>query len=381
MKINIGMILSCAAVLLLMPLPCRAQETFSYTLLEDGTASVVCEDKSIVQADIPSTLDGYPVTELAESCFSGCDALETVNIPDTVTSIQSYAFEQCVMLSEIDIPASVTEIGDFAFEGCLGLECISVDADSENYSDQNGVLFKNGESMVLMRYPQAMEGDSYCIPDGCGTLAPWSFTDCTKLNSIDLTGAEAIGADAFMGCTALESVTFPEHLTELIGAAFANCGELRKAELPEDLTSIGDRCFYGCVNLREVSFPDTLTSIGERAFFGCRELKEITLPVSVEEIGEYGIGYSVDQNGDPAVIDGVKLNVDFSSKAYSYARKNGIPFHAEIPKYFITMILVCILLVSLLVVGIVTERKRRMAEKEQEKYVTKQNKRNDKKQK
>lgn len=347
----------CAAAML--PVPCRAQETYTYTLLEDGTISLICEDKAITNAEIPSELDGYTVTELAEGCFSDCTGLETVTIPDTITTIQSYVFQNCTKLREVTIPASVTMIDEFVFEGCVDLTEIRVDKENTAYYDTDGVLFSRGLSGTLMRYPASRIGESYIVPSTCKTLSPWSFTDCQNLETINLSNVNAIGADAFLGASKLQSVEIPDGVRELIGAAFANCKELKSVKLPPKLESIGDRCFFGCISLTEITLPSSLKSIGEMAFYGCVWLTEMEIPSSVETIGEYGIGYSVDSNGDPAKIYGMKLEVDFGSEGYRYAKKNDIAFHAEISQAIVILILVGVIMVMLLLIGVSVEMNKR----------------------
>ena len=50
--------------------------------------------------------------------FHNCFQLTTIQIPDSVLSIQDYAFGNCISLETIHIPVSVTSIGVYAFKGC-----------------------------------------------------------------------------------------------------------------------------------------------------------------------------------------------------------------------------------------------------------------------
>lgn len=50
--------------------------------------------------------------------FHNCSQLTTIQIPDSVLSIQDYAFGNCISLETIHIPVSVTSIGVYAFNGC-----------------------------------------------------------------------------------------------------------------------------------------------------------------------------------------------------------------------------------------------------------------------
>ena len=61
---------------------------------------------------------------IGETVFSGNTSITSVEIPNSVTSIESYAFYKCSGLTSITIPNSVTSIGYAAFYGCSGLTSV-----------------------------------------------------------------------------------------------------------------------------------------------------------------------------------------------------------------------------------------------------------------
>ena len=66
------------------------------------------------------------VTSIGEFAFSDCDNLTSVTIGNSVTSIGGSAFSGCTSLTSIVIPNSVTSIGGFAFSGCDNLTKVYV---------------------------------------------------------------------------------------------------------------------------------------------------------------------------------------------------------------------------------------------------------------
>lgn len=311
------------------PLPAAAEETYVYTIQNDGSVAITCKDKSLVNAEIPAEIDGYTVSALAMDCFSECTALETVTLPETLTKLGDYAFHGCESLDSITIPAQVTEIGSFVFEGCTSLTEILVTDGNSAYVSDSGVLYTADKSM-LVRYPAAKPDADYTIAPECTTIAPWGFTECSGLQTLQMSGVNAIGADAFFCSASLSEVTLSEGITELIGPTFAYCTGLKKITLPTTLETIGDKCFYGCVNLQVIELPQGLTTIGEMAFYGCVQIKEMLVPSTVKEIGEMGIGYSVDpETNENAVIKDFKMKTASGSKASSYARRNRISYSAK----------------------------------------------------
>lgn len=338
-------LLSAMLLIPAVPIPAAAEDTYSYTVLNDGTISVICKDTSIVNAEIPAEIDGYTVSALAEDCFNDCAALQTVTFPDTLVKLDDYAFHGCESITSITIPAQVTEIGSFVFEGCTALTEILVADGNADYVSVDGVLYES-DMDVLVRYPAAKTNTEYTIPENCTVISPWAFTDCSSLLELNMTSVTAIGADAFFCATSLESVTLSEGITELIGPAFAYCTNMKSITLPSTLQTIGDKCFYGCVSLQSIELPDGLLQIGEMAFYGCVQVKEMVVPASVVSIGEMGIGYSVDPDtNENAVIEGFEMKTVSGSKASAYARRNKIRYSAKMTAGLVILWIVVILLV------------------------------------
>ena len=74
---------------------------------------------------IPSTLNGLPVTAIAESAFAGQSNITSISIPNGVTSIGSSAFNGCTGLMGITLPDSVISMGLNVFSGCPNLTSVS----------------------------------------------------------------------------------------------------------------------------------------------------------------------------------------------------------------------------------------------------------------
>ncbi|MBO4690615.1 MAG: leucine-rich repeat domain-containing protein [Paludibacteraceae bacterium] len=86
--------------------------------LSDGIAYIgrcaFCNLENIDQSiEIPES-----VTSLGAQAFSGCSAMPAINIPSQVTVIPQRLFNGCSTLRNLSIPAGVTSIGNEAFSGC-----------------------------------------------------------------------------------------------------------------------------------------------------------------------------------------------------------------------------------------------------------------------
>lgn len=95
----------------------------AYTVNSDNTSCTVtgmgsCQDTKIV---IPSTIDGYDVTEIGSGAFQDCTSLTSIALPTGVVCIGENAFSGCTALSSVTIGNREALIGRGAFLGCSSL--------------------------------------------------------------------------------------------------------------------------------------------------------------------------------------------------------------------------------------------------------------------
>ena len=102
------------------------------------------------------------VTTIGGEAFSGCTALQSINLPTSLITIGDYAFADAGITS-IELPASPSKIGGGAFAG-TGITAFSVDEANVEYSAFDGILYnKNKTSLKL--YPPAKEGAEFIVPE------------------------------------------------------------------------------------------------------------------------------------------------------------------------------------------------------------------------
>jgi len=283
----------------LSPLPIEAQAaTEGYYTYEvySGHVSITEVDTTISGAiTIPSTLGGYPVTDIGSWAFNRCTGLTSVTIPDGVTSIGSAAFYDCTSLTSVTIPESVTDIYWGAFTNCTSLTSVSI---PDSVINIEGEAFYGCTSLTSVNIPDSITGitffmfgdctslTSVTIPDGITFIDVQAFACCTSLTSVTIPdGVTAIGGSAFMLCTNLQSIIIPDGVTKISWSAFDGCTNLTSVTIPDSVISIEERAFYECTSLTSITIPNSVTSIGEYAFRSCSSLTSITIPNSVTDIG------------------------------------------------------------------------------------------------
>ena len=214
------------------------------------------------------------VTSIGNSAFGECKFLKSVVIPDSVTSIGDYAFFSCESLQSIDIPNSVTSIGPYAFSGCKFLKSINI---PNSVTSIGAYAFGGCKSLK-----------SIVIPDSVTILEDLAFECCESLQSIIISNSvTSIGNYAFRYCESLQSIIIPNSVTSIGDRAFYYCKSLQSIIIPNSVTSIGEGAFLGCESLKSIIIPNSVKSIGENAFSQCTSLLSIIIPNSITSIGDY----------------------------------------------------------------------------------------------
>lgn len=204
------------AVLCVAPITAFAEST------DDGlTYTVANEEVTITgytgaggEVNIPDTIDGKSVTEIADMAFAAASNPAAKEI------------------TSIIVPNSVKTIGTAVFNGCAKLESVTL---PESVSiPVTGNLFR-GTAIKEITIPSRMENiGNFCFRD-CKQLIKVTFTEPSMVTSI--------GSSAFANCSALTEIVLPEGITS-IGSSFTNCTLLAKVTIPKSVNTIGG--FTGC---------------------------------------------------------------------------------------------------------------------------------------
>lgn len=99
--------------------------TFDY-YVENYVASISGYKLNDSIVEIPSEIDGYTVSQVAENAFKNNSVIKTVVFNDNMRNINDYAFYGCSALSSILFPKSLRKISDYAFASCKSLLSVSL---------------------------------------------------------------------------------------------------------------------------------------------------------------------------------------------------------------------------------------------------------------
>ena len=236
---------------------------YAYTVNAGGSTATITEFRGPVDPkntgpydiDIPEKLGNYTVTVLGEDSFS-TDDFNSPLYDIHHTKIQSVTIPQCV-----------TSIGEAAFAQCRALQSLTID-------------------------------------DAAISIGDWAFNECLKLTTLSLgKKITTIGDYAFDDCRILNNVTIPQSVTSIGKQAFGRCYGMDSFTIKDAATSIGEYAFWDCQKLETLSLGENITTIGDDAFRSCYKLETITLPAGLASFGNCLIGCPAgrkwDYHGNP----------------------------------------------------------------------------------
>ena len=139
---------------------------------------------SAAKVTIPDKIEDLPVSILGDNLFAD-SAVEEIEIPGSVVSIEYSCMKNCANLKSIKLPKDLKYLGSTVFQ------------------------------------------------------------NCTSLASVELPeGLEEIDSEAFKGCTALQEITIPESVKKINSWAFYDCNALEKFSFPSKLEFLGGDVLY-----------------------------------------------------------------------------------------------------------------------------------------
>ena len=244
--------------------------------------------KSISKIEIPKSLKKFDGTwgrgtNLSYGAFGGCSNLKTVNFEAGSTIVCAALFMGCDGIEEIELPDTITEIGDSAFKSCKNLNKVII---PESVTKIDGDAFAECSGLIDIK-----------MHEGINTIGSRAFYKCDRLLDIVIPDSvEKIEFEAFRGCDKLENIKLSENLTIVGYGVFGDCKSISKIEIPKSLkkfdgtwgrgTNLSYGAFGGCSNLKTVNFEAGSTIVCAALFMGCDGIEEIELSDTITEIGD-----------------------------------------------------------------------------------------------
>jgi hypothetical protein len=188
-----------------------------HLVIEDGIRTIggasFASMQSLQTVVLPASLQA-----IRFSAFQDCPSLKTVRFEDGLKSIDNFAFYQCKKLENISLPATLQAIGRKTFAR-TGLKTITI---TQACTSLGAGAFAHCNRLKSVFFSEKQNGKM--------VLDDYVFGRDAKLQRISFprnTEVSLIGSP-FLGCSGLESITWPKKTTRLYKDALLGCTGLKK---------------------------------------------------------------------------------------------------------------------------------------------------------
>ena len=305
--------------------------------------------------DIPSEVGGYPVTKLSKSAFVDAMCLSRLTLPETLETVDVGVFSRCRKLVEVHNKSPyITE--DTENGGLYEYaKYVYTESGSSRITLENGgfVVYTEDTDRIVVGY-EGTETEldvpygiteiyknafayrenltSLTIPETVKYVGGAAFLECDNLEYTEKNGLKYLGNEYNPYLCAVEvenkemtAVEIDSACEILAGRLFYDCKNLPSVEIPDGVKGIGDWAFAYC-GLTSVTIPDSMTRIGEYAFYGCGSLADVYYTGSASEWEKVRIADENEGLTDEAVHFYVENEADVPTDGGKYWRYvDGVP--------------------------------------------------------
>ena len=225
---------------------------------------------------------------------------ENIQLKQGTIGLIDGCFLSNLYLQTIYIPETVRMVSSAIFEKCLDLADINVDANNQDYTSIDGILYDKSKTELLKVPPKSAVTD-LDLPDTVTAISKSALSKCSSLKNVTIPSSVTnIEKTVFTDCNNLENINAAaenEYYTSIGGIlydknktvlmAVPKKSPVTKLDLPNTIETIGEDVAAKCINLTEVIFPKSLRVIEDNAFDGCSNLEYADLNDGLTQIGSF----------------------------------------------------------------------------------------------
>lgn len=243
----------------------------TYEEISETEVKVVLLD-SVNESDIilPSIINvgekEFQVVEIEAKSFKDNDILKSITIPNTIRTIGAEAFMNCVNLEHVELPDSLTSIESYTFTNTALKNIVLPECITE--------INTNAFSYTKLR--------SIVIPENVSLIVD-AFTECSELKDVVWNARQPYVIGSLP--SAVSKIKFGESVELIPSKLCLGLTELTEITLPNSVNKIEANAFDGCKYLNKVIIGSGVTTIESEAFANCDRISQIIArPTKAPEI-------------------------------------------------------------------------------------------------
>ena len=192
---------------------------------------------------------------ISSDCFSNCNKMKSITIPNNLVFWGNRVFENCSSLSKINIPEKVNKISEGMFLYCENLVEIIIPSNVKSIREY---AFDGCKSIKELVIPENVYGIFDNAFNGCTSLTKIKFDDSKNNIGLGASGYITYSSSLFKDCP-LEEVYMGRdiglyHVSSQSNnnLPFYSKKTIKKLTIGSEVTNIWDYFFYGCIALENI---------------------------------------------------------------------------------------------------------------------------------
>ena len=207
------------------------------------------------------------VTTIGGRAFFDCWGIMSVYLPTTLKVVAWDAFRQCNSLTEVHISD-------------LAAWC-NVEFGYIDFEDEGPGSYKNDNPLQYAHhlYLNKKKITDLIIPDGVKRISAQAFCGCTDINSVTIpSSVVSVGVEAFKGCSSLSQIEIPNSVDTIGAWAFRGCESIKQPIYNKHTFVYLPASYKG-----EFTIPNGIKHIAVGAFEDSQDLTNVLFPKSIAE--------------------------------------------------------------------------------------------------
>lgn len=275
----------------------RGTTSLETVILPNGVTTICAG--AFENSGISNLLMTYPnqpsqLTSIGDYAFANCANLAEFNYGSTLQTIGTAAFMNCTNLATIELGGALTDLGGMAFAFCSSLPRGYIPANVSKlagnpYAGLDAtkiVLDASNKNFILETYNGALHltsSDKKAVYGVYGATGSYTM------------GTGATHYDYKMGALAGNAITelilqSKSGTTTVSDYLAMNCTALTSVTINQGWNTIGSYAFYN-TGLTTVAFPASVMTLGSYVFANCDSLDNVVIPKTITQIGNYCFAY------------------------------------------------------------------------------------------
>ena len=329
-----------------------------YTLIIEGSGVMPSYDDNWVSKERPwqsynktikRAVLGEGITATGMRVLEACTALESVSLPNSLTTVETYTFNGCPKISSLNIPKSVTTFKAQALYNMQGLTSVTIP--SKVTTITANVFNRTNDDLEIKVYGGtkayeviSADNDTIKTADNKGTKARkltvlteetgvvsnsdvhWrmSWDEVNQESKIIFSGSgdmpnASMSDRGWIGYKdSAVSVSFESGLTNVGKDCMNSFSKLTTVNIANTVKKIRDRAFAYCSSLTTLNISDKTEELGVGIIQGSTGVKEITVPKSV--IIVYPRDTYVNAKTFIGAASDIKVKIYTDSPAYAWSK-------------------------------------------------------------